>query len=75
MLTGNEQRALEHARRLERARRKDANRARYLRHMRRIDPRWGLGVSRAADPYLELLMYGGVLVRRQDVVDRPEFYS
>lgn len=41
MLTGREQRTLESGQLEQRARCKAANRARYIRHMKRIEPRWG----------------------------------
>lgn len=46
MLTGREVRTLESTRLERRARCKAANRARYARHMKRIEPRWGHGQIR-----------------------------
>lgn len=62
MLTGIEQRAAQAARLEARARRKEANRARYFRYMRRLRPRFGAGKN--ADPLLHYLVYGSVVVSR-----------
>lgn len=71
MLTGIEQRALEQARVAIRARRKEANRARYFRRMTRIDGRFGRG--RAADPMLHLQLFGSVAVSpRGSIVEWPK---
>lgn len=72
MLSSEEQRALEQARALVRARRKEANRARYFRRMKRTDPRFGRG--RTADPLLHLQLFGSVAVSPHGSIvtwDRP----
>lgn len=72
MLTGEEQRALEQARAATRARRKEASRARYFRRMRRIDPQFARGISKTADPIVQLQVHGSVVVSRGSIiVKRP----
>ncbi|HEX5461896.1 MAG TPA: hypothetical protein VFX20_18170 [Steroidobacteraceae bacterium] len=63
MLTGTEARALEELRAVLRARRKEVNRARYVRRMRRIYPRWGFGVTRTEDVREHFRAFGVVVSR------------
>jgi hypothetical protein len=68
-MTDEELRALEQARASNRARRKEVNRARYFRRMRRLDPAFGRG--RHADPLLRFTLEGAVTVSpRGMIVDR-----
>jgi len=70
MLSSEELRALEQARAVVRARRKEANRARYFRRMKRIDPRFARGVSKTADALVHFMVYGSVAVSRGSIVRR-----
>lgn len=63
MLTDEEVRLMEEARFQRWVRRGYHNKLRYIRRMRRIDPRWGLGVHRGGDPLAHLLVFGTVVTK------------
>lgn len=63
MLTGNEQRAAEAVRLEARARRKEANRARYVRRMKRIYRDWGLAATRADNLARRIASFNSIVER------------